>query len=197
MEKKQDKKKEPERFIRFDWAAKRLLRYKANFGVLEGLLTVLLGDGEHPVRIVEILESESNQLHMKDKFNRVDIKARNAEGEIILVEIQSNWELYFIERLLFGVAKAITEHIDLGESYGKVKKVYSICILYFSLGQGADYLYHGQTTFVGCIRATSCASVKRKRKRWCRACPRRFSRNTTSSAWTSSTRWRLRRWRSG
>ncbi|MDR0995639.1 MAG: Rpn family recombination-promoting nuclease/putative transposase, partial [Tannerella sp.] len=149
MEKKQDKKKEPERFIRFDWAAKRLLRDKANFGVLEGLLTVLLGDGEHPVHIVEILESESNQLHMKDKFNRVDIKARNAEGEIILVEIQSNWELYFIERLLFGVAKAITEHIDLGESYGKVKKVYSICILYFSLGQGADYLYHGQTTFVG------------------------------------------------
>ena len=29
--------------IRFDWAAKRILRDKANFGVLEGLLTVLIG----------------------------------------------------------------------------------------------------------------------------------------------------------
>ena len=30
-------------YIRFDWAMKRLLRNKANFGVLEGLITTLLG----------------------------------------------------------------------------------------------------------------------------------------------------------
>ena len=47
-----------QRLIRFDWAAKRMLRDKANFGVLEGLVTVLLGE---PIHIVEILESESNQ----------------------------------------------------------------------------------------------------------------------------------------
>ena len=27
-----------DRYIRFDWAVKRLLRHKANFGVLEGFL---------------------------------------------------------------------------------------------------------------------------------------------------------------
>lgn len=32
-----------DRYIRFDWAVKRLLRHKANFGVLEGFLTVLIG----------------------------------------------------------------------------------------------------------------------------------------------------------
>ena len=31
-------------YIRFDWAMKRLLRNKVNFGVLEGLLTTLLGE---------------------------------------------------------------------------------------------------------------------------------------------------------
>ena len=46
---------EKDRYIRFDWAVKRLLRDKANFGVLEGLLTVLLGKEIH---IMEILESE-------------------------------------------------------------------------------------------------------------------------------------------
>ena len=51
-----------------------MLRNKANFGVLEGFLTVLLGE---PIRIVEILESEGNQQRENDKFNRVDIKARN------------------------------------------------------------------------------------------------------------------------
>ena len=137
---------EENKYIRFDWAAKRMLRDKANFGVLEGLITVLLGE---TVRIEEILESEGNQQTGDDKFNRVDVKAKNSKGEIIIVEIQLTRELYYLERMLYGVAKAITEHISLGQKYDKVKKVYSISILYFDLGQGADYLYHGQNKFVG------------------------------------------------
>lgn len=135
-----------DRYIRFDWAIKRLLRQKANFGVLEGFLTVFLGE---PITIVELLESEGNQLSGEDKFNRVDIKARNSKGEIIIIEVQNTRELYYLERILYGVAKAITEHIHLGDSYNEVKKVYSISILYFDLGVGSDYLYHGQNQFVG------------------------------------------------
>lgn len=137
---------EKDRFIRFDWAIKRLLRNKANFGVLEGLLTVLLNESIH---IVEILESESNQRTIDDKFNRVDIKALNSKGEIIIVEVQNTRELTFLERILYGVAKAITEHISLGESYYNVKKIYSVNILYFDIGRGNDYLYHGQNIFTG------------------------------------------------
>ena len=137
---------EKDRYIRFDWAMKRMLRDKANFGVLEGLITVLL---DEPVRIVEILESESNQQSADDKFNRVDIKARNSRGDIIIVEIQNTRELYYLERILYGVAKAITEHISLGNCYSEVKKIYSISILYFDIGKGTDYLYHGQNHFIG------------------------------------------------
>lgn len=135
-----------DRYIRFDWAIKRLLRQKANFGVLEGLLTVLLNE---KVEIIELLESESNQQTFDDKFNRVDIKAKNSKGEIIIVEIQNTRELYYLERILYGVAKAITEHISLGERYYEVKKIYSISILYFDIGIGTDYLYHGQNAFLG------------------------------------------------
>ena len=135
-----------DKYIRFDWAIKRLLRNKANFGVLEGFLTVLLGE---KIQIMEILESEGNQQREDDKFNRVDIRARNSKDEIILVEVQNTRELYYLERILYGVAKAITEHIDLGGIYANVKKVYSISILYFDIGQGNDYLYHGQNTFLG------------------------------------------------
>ena len=135
-----------DKYIRFDWAIKRLLRQKANFVVLEGFLTVFLGE---PITILELLESEGNQLSADDKFNRVDIKALNSKGEIILIEVQNTRELYFLERILYGVAKAITEHIKLGQDYGEVKKVYSISILYFDLGIGSDYLYHGQNQFVG------------------------------------------------
>lgn len=135
-----------DRYIRFDWAIKHLLRQKANFGVLEGFLTVFLNE---PIKIVEILESEGNQQQANDKFNRVDIKAKNNKGEIIIVEIQNTSELYYLERVLYGVAKAITEHINLGNTYKEVKKVYSISILYFDLGKGSDYIYVGQNNFVG------------------------------------------------
>lgn len=84
-----------------------------------------------------------------NKFNRVDIKAKNEHGEIIIVEVQLSRELHYLERILYGVAKAITEHITLGDQYSSVKKVYSISIIYFDLGQGADYLYKGTNTFVG------------------------------------------------
>ena len=135
-----------EKYIRFDWAVKRMLRDKANFDVLEGLITVLLGE---KITIEELLESEGNQEALDDKFNRVDIKAKDSSGSIIIVEVQLTTQLYYLERILYGVAKAITEHISLGQRYNEVKKVYSINILYFDLGQGSDYLYHGRTTFVG------------------------------------------------
>ena len=135
-----------EKYIRFDWAVKRMLRDKANFAVLEGLITVLTGE---QVKIVEILESEGNQENASDKFNRVDIKAKNERGDIIIVEVQLTRQLYYLRRILYGVSKTITEHIGLGDTYDEVKKVYSINIVYFDLGQGSDYLYHGKTVFTG------------------------------------------------
>lgn len=149
-----------DRYIRFDWAIKRLLRQKANFGVLEGFLTVFIGE---PVTIVEILESEGNQSSSDDKFNRVDIKAKNSKGEIVIIEVQNTREIYYLERILYGVAKAITEHISLGESYQNVKKVYSISILYFDIGKGTDYLYHGQNRFVGVHTNDSLQITKKER----------------------------------
>lgn len=151
MEKKGIKKgkmmvKGKNKYIRFDWAAKYMLRSKADFAIFEGLINVLIGE---KIEIVELLESESNQEHKSDKYNRVDIKAKDSEGRIILVEIQQSRELDYLQRMLYGVAKTITEHMGKGFGYDQVKKVYSINILYFDLGEGADYLYHGQTTLVG------------------------------------------------
>lgn len=132
--------------VRFDWAAKRLLRNKSNFVVLEGFLTVLL---EESIYIDHILESESNQDEFDDKFNRVDMLAQNSKGELIIIEIQNNRELDYFHRMLYGTSKAIVEYMHRGEQYEKVRKVYSINIVYFELGQGLDYVYHGKTEFRG------------------------------------------------
>ena len=148
-------------YIRFDWAIKRLLRDKANFGILEGLFTVLLG---RKVEIVEVLESESNQQTLDDKFNRVDMMVKAEDGELFIVEVQLTRDLYFMQRILYGTSKAITEHIRLGESYKNVKKVYSINILYFDLGTGKDFLYHGTTTFKGVFQKDVLEVNKREKE---------------------------------
>lgn len=132
--------------IRFDWAIKRLLRNKSNFVVLEGFLSELLFDN---IQIEAILESESNQNYDIDKFNRVDILTKNSKNELTIVEIQNTYEIDFFHRMIFGASKAITENIKVGEPYQSIKKVISINIVYFDLGQGKDYIYKGKTTFEG------------------------------------------------
>lgn len=125
---------------------KRLLRDKANHAVLEGLMTSLLNE---KFTIVRFLESESNQEDENDKFNCVDILAENEKGELTIFEIQNNRELAYFHRILYGVSKVITDYINIGEDYEKVRKVYSINIVYFTLGQAKDYVYHGKTVFQG------------------------------------------------
>lgn len=135
-----------ENYIRFDWAMKRLLRNKANYVVLEGFLSSLLGK---KFKIHRFLESESNQEDEYDKYNRADILAESEDGQLCIIKIQNSREVTYYHRIRYGASKAITEYIGFVKPYEAVSKVYSIYIVYFKLGQGKDYVYHGKTEFVG------------------------------------------------
>lgn len=123
-----------------------MLKHKANFGILEGFLSELL---RFDVKIESILESESNKEDEYDKLNRVDILVKSENDELMLVEIQNNSEIDYFQRMLYGVSKLVTEYIKEGEPYGTIKKIYSINIVYFGLGQGKDYVYEYRGEFVG------------------------------------------------
>lgn len=116
-----------DRYVRFDWAIKRLLRQKANFGVLEGFLTVFIGE---PITILEILENHGEPRIVEDKYNRLDIKVLNTRGEIIIIEIQNIHEMHYLKDT------AITPDSKtpgLAEASG--------CLKYNSLSQGERYAY--------------------------------------------------------
>lgn len=134
------------KLVRFDWAMKKMLRHKANFDILEGFLSELLSE---EVKIKQVLDSESNKETEDDKFNRVDILVENEKGELVIIEVQNTQEYDYFHRMLFGASKAITEHIKEDSAYAQVKKVISITIAYFDLGQGKDYVYHGTNVFKG------------------------------------------------
>ena len=135
-----------EKFVRFDWAMKKLLRNKANYAVLAGLITTLLGE---KVTIRKLLESESNKDRENDKQNRVDLLAESENGELYLIEVQNESEVAYFQRMLFGTSKLVTEYIERGKGYDDIRKIYSINIVYFNIGQGTDIVYHGKTEFRG------------------------------------------------
>ena len=132
--------------VRFDWAMKKPLRSKANFNVLAGFLSELLHED---ITILNILESERNKGHEDDYFSCVDVQIRNSAGEKMVIELQITSESDYLLRMLYATSKIITEHIDAGDAYRQVKKVISVNIVYFDLGQGDDYLYRGSTSFHG------------------------------------------------
>jgi len=132
--------------VSFDWAMKKILRQKANFGILEGFLSELF---KFDLKIEEILESEANQEDEEDKFNRVDLLAKNEDGELILIEVQYDSQQDYFHRMLYGASKLICDYMEKSDEYAKVKKVYSVNIVYFAMAKGSDYLYYGKTQFEG------------------------------------------------
>ena len=115
--------------VSFDWAMKTILKRPENFVVLEGFLSALLGDEN--IKILEILESESTQSHERDKFNRVDLKTKDSNGKIIIVELQYNSEADYLRRVYYGTSKIVSEHMQLSHAYGETPRIVSVSIVYF------------------------------------------------------------------
>lgn len=135
---------EIKRLVRFDWAIKYILRNKANFDVLEGFLSNLL---KEEIKVESILESESNQEQENRKFNRVDLMCHDSSGRQIIIEIQNQREVDYLQRLLWGTSKVIVESLELGGGYSNVVKVISISILYHTMRldekENTDFIYYG------------------------------------------------------
>ncbi|MEM7535231.1 MAG: PD-(D/E)XK nuclease family transposase, partial [Chloroflexota bacterium] len=81
-----------------------------------------------------------------------------ANGVGMIIEIQYTYFSSYLKRILWGAAKLITESLELGDDYAKVKKVISISILYFPFSdvgndkrdaEDDDYVYYGGTEFYG------------------------------------------------
>lgn len=134
------------KLVHFDWAIKNLLRNKANFDILEGFLSELL---QTKVTIETLLESESNKNDKDDRSNRVDLLVLTASQGHVIIEVQAAMEWDYLSRILYGTSKAVTEYIQAGQPYRSVRKIISVSIVFFNLGRGEDYLYHGTTEFRG------------------------------------------------
>ena len=132
--------------IRFDWAIKRLLQNKANFCILEGFLGELLNED---IKIESILENDGNRVAIENKMNHFILLVNDSRDESIIIEIQSNYCFDFMRQVLMSPSKLVVDNMAEGMLYSKIKKIISVNIVYFNLGHGEDYVYHGFTSFFG------------------------------------------------
>jgi predicted transposase/invertase (TIGR01784 family) len=134
------------KLVSFDWAVKRLLRSKVNFAVLDGFLSELL---KEEIQILDVLESESYKDARKQHLARVDLLVKSHDGALIIIEVQADRQDDYLHRILYGVSNCVADNLPQGVSYDQIKKVISVSVVYFNLGSGDDYVYHGTTRFRG------------------------------------------------
>jgi len=129
--------------VSFDWALKSILRQKDNFDILEGFLSDLLNE---KIVIIDLLESESNKDDDNDKFNRVDLRAKDSKDREIIIEVQYDKESDYLKRVYYGTSKSALESMKVGRRYANVKKIISVSIVYWNLLE-QDYLIKGSMKF--------------------------------------------------
>jgi len=78
--------------------------------------------------IVELFYLPVEQVPDIPEFKRTiaDVKCRDAQGRVFIVEMQMNWTDSFKQRLLFGASQAFVKQLEKGEEYRLIQPVYGL-----------------------------------------------------------------------
>jgi predicted transposase/invertase (TIGR01784 family) len=136
--------------VSFDYAIKYLLKDKGEFGIVEGFISALLKTkGYSDVKIISLLETESNKEDPKDKRSIADLIVEDIHHNKYIIEIERNVKDSFIHKACFNTSRLIVDNLAQRLDYTQIVKVFHISLLYFPIGQGAagraGTIYHGKT----------------------------------------------------
>lgn len=130
--------------VSFDFAIKYLLKDKSNYDIIEGFVSaVLKTQGYKPVKIIALLDTESNKEEYSQKKSLADLIVEDTDHQKYIIEIERQEAKTFVHKSCFNTSRLIADQVPSGEDYCKIKKIFHISILYFGVGDGP--IYHGQT----------------------------------------------------
>ena len=136
--------KDDKPLVSFDYAIKYLLKNKGDYEIIEGFISaVLKSQGYEAVKIVSLLETESNKEDELGKSSLADLVVEDGHNHKYIVEIERNYKESFIHKACFNTSRLIIDHLGEGVDYTKIVKVFHISLLYFPVGNGA--VHHGKT----------------------------------------------------
>ncbi len=106
--------------------------------------------------IVELSYLPSEQVPVIPEFKRTiaDVKCKDAEGRVFIVEMQMNWTDSFKKRLLFGTSQAFIKQLDKGGEYKFLQPVYGLGLVADIYDQTSlDWYHHYQLVKKGDIHS--------------------------------------------
>ena len=132
--------------VSFDYAIKYLLKDKGDYGIVEGFVSALLKTkGYKDVKIVALLETESNKEDSKSKRSLADLIVEDEDHHKYIIEIERNVKDSFIHKACFNTSRLIVDNLAQREDYTQIIKIFHISLLYFPIGNGKGAIYHGKT----------------------------------------------------
>ena len=132
--------------VSFDYAIKYLLKDKGDYGIVEGFISALLKTkGYKDIKIVALLETESNKEDSKSKRSLADLIVEDEDHHKYIIEIERNVKDSFIHKSLFNTSRLIVDNLAQREDYTQIIKIFHISLLYFPIGNGNGAIYHGKT----------------------------------------------------
>ncbi len=130
--------------ISFDYAIKYLLKDKGDYSIVEGFISALLKSiGYKEVKIIALLETESNKEDKKNKRSLADVIVEDEDKHKYIIEIERSVTNSFIHKACFNTSRLIVDNLAQREDYTQIVKVFHISLLYFPVGNGS--IYHGKT----------------------------------------------------
>lgn len=91
------------------------------------------------VNDVEILNPNQLPKLSEGKSTILDVKAKDNNGNTFIVEMQIAENEFFHKRVLYYTSQSYTAQIGKGDEYGKLKPVYFIGILEFTIDKSPSY----------------------------------------------------------
>ncbi|NCC23501.1 MAG: Rpn family recombination-promoting nuclease/putative transposase, partial [Alphaproteobacteria bacterium] len=164
-----------------DCVFKAVLGAEENRALLIDFLNAMLTDTlPTPVVEVQILNPYNPQETLNDKLTIVDVKARDAAGQLFQIEIQLLVFADLSARILYGWADLYRRQLHSGEPYSVLKPTYAIWLLDQTLrhdtptyahryrmrdDRGADLLEHGGI-WIFELNKAAVQQVETEQERW-------------------------------
>ena len=76
------------------------------------------------------------------KYTVVDVRCTDQQGRVFIVEMQIQWTISFMQRMLFNASKAYVRQLEKGEHYQLPKPVYGLGLINTTFNPDEEDWYH-------------------------------------------------------
>jgi predicted transposase/invertase (TIGR01784 family) len=134
-----------------DYAFKKIFGALDNKGILISFLNAMIYDGNPTIEDLEIINPNLPPKITGLKDTYLDVKARLADGTLVIIEMQVLNVEFFGKRVLYNAAKTYASQLQKGEGYRMLKPVIALTLTDFEMFENSDrvisrFVYKEETT---------------------------------------------------